>query len=497
MAAVARQRKAGRRRTCSKVAQSDPSSVAVLRGEATFVCMNWALPAIFLSVGAQAGGMKISDVVRRTLDRQPQLAEDSLSLEQSRSQIDRLKRKVILPEFEVSVGFAPAPGFRYEYTKGAGLDSMKTVDSTRKYAWWPLGPTFGTEVSVAQPLNVGKLRAGMKAARAGMHVAEAELAGRRQSYAKQALEYLFGFQYANRMLLMLQEANQRLDSVQNSMQTKLDDGDEDVSQTELFQLKIGRFELEKSLQEARLGRDRAREGLAFVLGYPSVDSLLISDSLLQPLPDLGSFENIEAHLAHPDLARLKAGLDAKSALVDVERANLGPDIFVFGKFSYTKAWVANRDEQNKDVLITDPLNDISGMLGLGFRWHLNFWNQISEVRRAELDWQQLRRKEVYARRGILALAKDAWMRYNTMGQRVRSAKTSLDAADAWLKSVGQQVDLDPSRGKDLIGPYKTWLDFQNKYWDSVHERNKLALEVMLATGTLLENPALVGSGAAQ
>lgn len=468
-------------------------SVAVLRVEATFASMNWVIPAIFFSVGAQAGGLKISDVVHRTLGRQPQLAEDSISLQQSRSQIERLKRKVVLPEFEVSVGFAPAPGFRYEYVKGIGQDSARVVDSTRKYAWWPLGPTFGTEISVAQPLNVGKLRAGMKAARAGVRVAEAELNGRRQTYVKQSLEYLFGFQYANRMIVMLKEANQRLDSVQNALQTKLDDGDEDASQTELFQLKIGRFELEKSLQEARLGRARAREGLAFVLGYPASDSMEINDSLLEPLPEIGPYANIETKFAHPDMARLKAGLDAKSSLVDVERANMGLDIFVFGKFSYTKAWVANRDEQNKDVLITDPLNTAGGMLGLGFRWHLNFWSQLAEVKRAELDWQQLRRKEVYARRGLLALAKDAWLRYDAMGQRQRSAKIALDAADGWLKSVGQQVDLDPSRGKDLIAPYKTWLDFQNKYWDSVHERNKLALEVLLATGTLLEQPALVGS----
>ncbi|HNY31453.1 MAG TPA: TolC family protein [Fibrobacteria bacterium] len=455
--------------------------------------MNWVLPALLFSLGVQAGGLQISDVVRRTLERQPQLSEDSLSLRQSQAQIERLKRKVVLPEFEVSVGFAPAPGFRYDYQKGTGPDSSRIVDSTRSYAWWPLGPTFGTEISVAQPLNVGRLRAGMKAARAGARVAQAELHGRRQTYVKQSLEYLFGFQYATRMLKMLREANERLDSVQNALQTKLDDGDEDVSQTDLFQIKIGRYELEKSLQEAKLGQDRAREGLAFALGYSSSDSMVIADSLLEPLPDLGSFVDLETRFAHPDLARLKAGLEAKSSLVDVERANMGPDIFVFGKFSYTKAWVANRDEQNKDVLITDPLNAIGGMLGLGFRWHLNFWSQLAEVKRAELDWQQLRRKEVYARRGLLALAKDAWLRYNAMGERQRSAKTALDAADAWLKSVGQQVDLDPSRGKDLIGPYKTWLDYQNKYWDSVHERNKLALEVLLASGTLLEQPALVGT----
>jgi len=154
--------------------------------------------------------------------------------------------------------------------------------------------------------------------------------------------------------------------------------------------------------------------------------------------------------------------------------------------------VANRNRQNQDVLITDPLNDISGMLGVGMVWHLNFWNQLGSVHKAELDWQQLRRKEAYARKGLQALLKDAWLKYQTLGERQISASKGKDAADAWLKSVAIQFDLDPSKGKDLIAPYKTLLDFQNKYWDAVHERNKAALEVLQAAGLLLDSPVLGG-----
>jgi outer membrane protein TolC len=232
--------------------------------------------------------------------------------------------------------------------------------------------------------------------------------------------------------------------------------------------------------------------LAFSLGLSSPDSLRLADSLLQPLPELPALDTLSEHLAHPDLRRLAAGLDAKKALVEVERASLGPDMYIFGKFSYTKAWVANRNRVNQDVLITDPLNDISGMLGVGMIWHLNFWNQLGAVHKAELDWQQLRRKQAYARNGLQALLKDAWLRYNTLGDRQISAGKAKDAADAWLKSVAIQFDLDPSRGKDLIAPYKTLLDFQNKYWDAVYERNKIALDVLESAGVLLESPILGG-----
>eukprot|EP00825_Cyclidium_porcatum_P028106 TRINITY_DN30454_c0_g1_i1.p4 TRINITY_DN30454_c0_g1~~TRINITY_DN30454_c0_g1_i1.p4 ORF type:complete len:226 (+),score=15.99 TRINITY_DN30454_c0_g1_i1:471-1148(+) len=224
--------------------------------------MRFVLPAALVLVATSvAQELNLSDVVRRTLRCQPQLAEDSMDLDMSRHQIDLLKRKVILPKFEVEAGFGPAPGFRYEVSPmpNGGLDS------SRRYQWWPLGPAFQMEVNVQQPLNVGRLRAGMRAARAGVRVASAELDARRTSVVKDALTYLFGFQYATRMRRMLEEAATKIDSVESSIQAKLDNDDEDASQTDLFQIKIGRYELDKSLQEAKLGQDRARQGFPCTL----------------------------------------------------------------------------------------------------------------------------------------------------------------------------------------------------------------------------------------
>ncbi len=456
--------------------------------ELTFPTMRIVFPVLLaLCVVSGAQELSMSDLVRRTLQHQPQLSEDSMDLDRAVNQVDLLKRKVILPRFEVSVGFGPAPGFRLM----PNPDTTKS-DTVRQYAWGEIGPTFGTDINIAQPLNVGRLRAGMVAARANVRLAIAELDVHRSDVVKDVLNYLFGYQYATRTRVMLEEASTRLDSVETSIQTKIDNDDEDASQTDLFNLRIGRYELEKSLQEAKLGQKRARQGLAFSLGVSDPDSMRITDSLLEPLAELPGIDTLVQALAHPDLRRLSAGLDAKKALVEVERASLGPDMFIFGKFSYTKAWVYNRNKQNQDVLVTDPLNSVSGMIGVGMTWHLNFWSQLGEVHRAELEWQQLRRKEAYARKGLESLLRDAWLKYSSLGERQISAQKGKDAAEALLHSIAIQFDVDPSKGKDMIGPYKTLLDFKNKYWETIYERNKAALDVLQASGKLLDSPVLGG-----
>jgi len=438
---------------------------------------------LVLATLVSAEGLRLPTFVETVLQRQPRLSEDSIQISQAEGRVSGLYRQAILPRLELSTAFGPAPGFRYL------TDS--TGDTTgREWAWWPLGPYFGTELEIAQPLNVDRFRSGMRAARAGVRVAKARHEGKRQDEVKEGLGYWFGFQYANRMVKLLQDAQIRLDSVQGVLQKKIDDQEEDANLEDLLNLKIGRFTLEKGMVEARLGRERARAALAFFLDLPDPRALQLEDSLLRPLPELPGLDTLLQRFQHPDLAQLQAGLDATKALVEVERGALGPDIFVFGKFSYTKAWVANRDEQNKDVLVTDPINSVSGAVGLGLRWRLNYWNQQSTVRKAELDWRALRRKQNYAREGLELYLRDSWLRYQAMGEKISGAKRAIESCEALLENIVSAMDLDPDRAKDLMGPYKTWIDLQTQYYDLVYQRNLATVEVLRNAGLVLDTSLL-------
>lgn len=434
--------------------------------------------ALVLSTFAAGEGLRLSSFIEGVLERQPRLAEDSLEVDKAQARVSELYRQAILPKFELSTAFGPAPGFRYQVE---GNDTLG-----RDFSWWPLGPYFGTELEVAQPLNVDRFRAGLRAAHAGARVARARLEGHRQDEVKEGLGYWFGFQYATRMVSLLEGAEKRLDSVQGVLQKKIDDQEEGANLEDLLNLKIGRFTLEKGLVEARLGRERARAALVFFLDLPSPRALVLEDSLLRPLPELPGLDTLLARFQHPDLAQLQAGLAATKALVEVERGALGPDIFVFAKLNYTKAWVANRDEQNRDVLVTDPINSVSGALGLGVRWKLNYWAQQSTVRRAELDWRSLRRKEAYARQGLELYMKDSWLRYQALGEKMAGAKRAIEASEALLESIVSAMDLDPDRAKDLIGPYKAWIDLQTQYYDLVNQRDLATVEVLRNAGLVTQ-----------
>lgn len=447
-----------------------------------------------------AEGLNLSSFVDVVLKNQPRLSEDSLEMTKAENRVSQLYREAVLPKFQVTAAFGPAPGFRYNTTERLGRDGnpipgsdKPLLDTTgREYEWWPMGPYFGTELEVAQPLNVDRFRSGLRAAHAGVRVARARFEGHRQSEVKEALTYWFGFQYANRMLSILRDAQKRIDSVQDVLQKKIDNEEEGANLEDLLNLKIGRFTLEKGLSEAELGRERARAALLFFTGRKADQPLVLEDSLLSPLPDLPGLDTLLQRFQHPDLAQLEAGLAATKAMVEVERGALGPDIFVFANFNYTKAWVANRDEQNRDVLVTDPINSVSGALGLGVRWKLNYWSQQNTVRRAELDWRVLKRKEIYARDGLELYLRDAWLRYSAIGDKIAGVKRAIESCEALLESVAAAMDLDPDRAKDLIGPYKNWIDLKSQYYDLVHQRDLAAIDVLYNAGLVTHASYLTG-----
>jgi outer membrane protein TolC len=218
------------------------------------------------------------------------------------------------------------------------------------------------------------------------------------------------------------------------------------------------------------------------MGMKPGTPVVLKDSLLSPLPELPGWDTLLQRFQHPDLVQLEAGLAATQAMVEVERGALGPDIFIFAKFNYTKAWVANRDEKNRDVLVTDPINSVSGAFGLGVRWRLNYWQQQMAVRRAELDWRALKRKENYARDGLELYLKDSWMRYRALGDKINEVQKAIEACEALLEGIVAAMDLDPDRAKDLVGPYKSWVDLKSQYYDLVHQRSLVTLEVLRNAG---------------
>ena len=435
---------------------------------------------------------------RQAQQTHPILLEKKLNIAKSEQKLEELDRSAILPKFQVETGVGPAPGLKsvLDTTSLLILPNAQFPDTQRvrqfrkdyDFAHW--GPFYGIEVNIAQPLNISRYRAGRRASINQIKVSEAEFQKEKMDVSEETQKLYFSRVYAGMMLSILQEAGRELDRAQKRMQNMLDEGDKNVNQTDLLEIKAGRYALEKSRNEANLGVARADLGLRFLIQAPDSVALFPRDTILslrpETLPSLDSLKMLTLY-HHPDLKRLANGLAARQELIRVAKGEVGPDIFLFGNFRYTKAWSSDRQSGGDDPFARDPLNELTGVGGLGIRLNLNFWQRYEKVRKERIELKQLQRTESYAAGGLLLKVQDEYVQLLKARANVTESQKSLRAAEAWLKAAAMKYDLDPGNAKDLISPYKTVLFAKRDYFEAVLDYNLAVSKVIKSMGWTLSD----------
>lgn len=92
--------------------------------------------------------------VKDAIKKDPLVAEKRFSTNIKREQLATLKAEVILPTFNFSMMVGPAPGLK-EHVDSWG-DTVEAWDFSK------IGPYWGTQIKVTQPLNLGQYNVGKK-----------------------------------------------------------------------------------------------------------------------------------------------------------------------------------------------------------------------------------------------------------------------------------------------------------------------------------------------
>lgn len=434
---------------------------------------------------------------RRAQEVHPILHEKRLEIDKAEQELRELEMSAILPRLTVQTAVGPAPGLKNVLDTSslrlpltpAFPDGGYVEQFQKKYDFTKWGPFFGIEMAAAQPLNLARYRAGNKARRHQIKVTEAEFQKERMDVSQEAQAVYFQRVFAGMMRSILDDAARELDKAQRKMEDMLDDGDPSVTQTDLLELKAGRYALEKGRTEAGLGVARAQLGLRFLTQLDTA-SFRPADTILsirgEELPSLDSLKLLVLE-HHPDLKRLKNGLAARAELIKVAKGEVGPDIFLFGQFKYAKAWTADRESGGDNPFARDPLNELTGVGGIGLKLNLNIWQRYQKVRKERIELKQLQRTEAYAASGLLLRLQDEYVQMLKHRADVAESQKSLRAAEAWLKAAAMKYDLDPGAAKDMIAPYRTVLTAKRDYFQAVLDYNIAVSKVIRAIGWTLSD----------
>lgn len=442
--------------------------------------------ALFTSI-VMAGEVRydVERFVEEGVAMDPQVAEMRLGTESKKNKISSLKAEAILPTFNVAMMVGPAPGLKDEISG----DTRHGFDTTKVYDFKKMGPFWGIQGKFIQPLNLGQYKTGKKALEADLEQKTYEIEHQVHKKDVELQMYYYNYLLAKEMQKVAKDAQSMVDKAYDQLEEALDDDDPNVSQMDLLNLKAKMHTVREGVVDADLGMKRVMLAIRFSLQMRDEDTFVSEDTVLVPRPErLPTIDEVmeTTALFHPELKQLNAGLRARRIQVDLAEAKLAPEFFVMGEFEYVKSWAGNRNIMVKSAFAEDAVNKLEGAIGVGVRYHLNFWKNYEKYRMAKTDYRLLQAKDNYAAEGLKSKAMEQYYQVVAAKEKMDALKESLRASEAILKGAAMQYDLDKSKTGNLVSAYTQNVTLQKDYYFAVCKYNVEYAQMISAMGMSLK-----------
>ena len=435
----------------------------------------------------------LAAALERSLSVSPEVdaAEARQAYADARLALARASR--FLTEFSASSAHAMAPGIENPNDTPA---NQLYLDPDVRNDWDHLSPFNRLEFQAVQPLwTWGELGSSIDAARAGAAVDEAAVGMTALDVLTRTAELYYGLQLADALGRLTREAGNIVEQAKEEIDRLIEEGAEDVDYADLYQVEITEQEFLQRRTQVEESRKLARAALSRQLFLADGQGIDAVQSFLEPVSlELGELSDWQALALEdrPDLDRVKAGIAARRALVDVARSAYYPKLFlgVSGKWSY-----ADGRELQRNPYVGDPFLSRGMQAGLALRQNLNFTQTRAKVQQAEAERAEVSAQGDALRQLILFEVEQAWRNVIIARAAVDAREQALLISKRWLRDEQINFDLDLGDTENLVKAVRDNLSLQAQREQAVHDYNVAVIRLLRRTGQLptwLENGTLLG-----
>jgi multidrug efflux system outer membrane protein len=379
----------------------------------------------------------------------PNLWAARARLEATHAQLDEAKWT---PWFQwnaqASFGVAP-PLF------GTVLYPQSTLTSRNINDISNLQPFFAFSVNGTVPLyTFGKIETARVAAEANVRVSEWDMEKWRQAMRMDVRRAFFGLQFARDAMDVVHDAFDRLDRAVDGVKKKLAKGDKDVTDVDRLRLEYFKQDLTSQSLQAPKGESYALAGLRFLTGVEEQFDV-VDEPLKRPDRPLAAVAQYleAARVLRPDVNMARAGIVARKALVDYNRARLYPDFGLGLGADYVSTPSAT---PQFDLYANDPFNHFYYYFGLGLRWSLDLLPQNARMHQAEAQLSETRSLERLALGNAEYEVEKAYADVVEAKAREESWEKAEHLAKQWISTVQDHIDLGTWNEGWLMEPLRNY-----------------------------------------
>jgi outer membrane protein, multidrug efflux system len=380
----------------------------------------------------------------------------------------------------------------WQWSAGSNFGVLPPISGTIAYTSAPVSalglsfgqgiqPVFSLDINGVFPLyTFGKIDAGKRAAQAQVRVFEWDLEKWRNFARMDVRRAYFGLQFSRDARYIVDDTLGRLDKAIKGLATKIDKGDNTVDETDKLRLELYRDEIVARSGDAQKGETYAVAALRFLTGLQS--GFDIPDEPLKR-PDAPLVAVIQylsaARVFRPEVGQARAGVVARQALVDLQRARYFPD---FGLGFFGSYAVAPSVTTQSTALAPNPFNHFYGGAGIGFRWSLDLLPNAARVHRAESDLEEARALLRLALGGIAVEVENAHGTALEAKNREETWERAEHRSKKWISTVSDAIDLGAKDERALIEPLRAYVNSRVQHMYALFDYNVAMSELARVSG---------------
>lgn len=378
----------------------------------------------------------------------------------------------IAPQIGGSVGFTQSPSLALNPGAASGFE-----------------PFFTFSISGTVPLyTFGKITAAWDAGEANIRVQEWDMARVRDSIRMDVRRAFFGAMFARDARYLAKDILSRIEKALDGVQKRLDKGDTTVDDIDKMRLLVYRDQLLARAGEPDRGEAYAMAALRFFTGVQT--EFDIPDKPLErPVTPLGPIIEYlaAARLYRPEVNQARAGVVARKAQLDLQRARYFPDIGLQlgGGYNIFPSIVP----QNNFWVVNGGLNSVgnygSGFgygFALGARWSLDLLPNAARVAQVESQLEEARSTERYALGGIAVEVENAYATAMEARRREEQWARLEHRSKEWIATVQDGIDLGTKDERALLEPLRVFVDARINHLFALMDANISLSDLARATG---------------
>lgn len=408
------------------------------------------LNALLLGAAPACGPIDLETALGLAQERSDEIGIQQAEVATARADEALARALRIVPSGSLTLLAGPAPRARG--------DVVASPDSNRSFA--DLGPFGRVDVQVVQPLYTwGRIDAASGAAAAGVRAREQLVRQAAGQVQLRVVQLYWAAALARRVLEVAAEVEKALGEAERRIAASLAAADGSALLSDRYRVDLFRSVLESRKAEAQQGLAQARIGLAAMIGL-TPGKLDLRD---EPLPTAERDPPDEstavavAESQRPDLRALDEAMAAREAEVGAAEAEMLPQLFLAGTFSY--GYAPNRHVQ-LNPWVRDDFNLLTAGVAIGLRQDLAFPTLSAKAQRARAAREALVRQRAGLARLVQVEVDGAIAELHEARARQAAALAALGSGRALFRSSALDFAAGLVEARSLIEAYGLYVESQ-------------------------------------